>query len=157
MSRKPNYTPREAIKEENIVKIALWNGKVFHAGIVDVFDNGEKLHIVRLNKGRIVRREVLKIDYGPGNIRIISRPNCDISRGIGSENILPISTRKYSQNIKNVQGIIRKESMSKEFSRFLEDQRRFFAQREKDIKNLTYKIKCVEMMSRFRSDSNERL
>jgi len=151
MSRKPNYTPKEATEEGNIVKIALWNGKVFHAGIVDVFDNGERLHIVRLNKGRIVRREVLKIDYGPGNIRIVSGPSCNISRGIGSENILPISTRKYSQNIeKNAQGIIRKESMSKEFSRFLEDQRRFFAQREKDIKNLTYKIKCAEMMERFR-------
>jgi hypothetical protein len=149
MCRKPNYTPKEAIQEENIVKIALWNGKIFHAGIVDILDNGEKVHIVRLNKGRIVRREVLKIDYGPGNIRVISSPNCKhIFKGIAGDNILPASGKNLSyQNmgrIKNTQGIINKEKPSCEFLNFIESQKTFFAQRKIDSERMNCKIQCAE-------------
>jgi hypothetical protein len=148
MCRKPNYTPKEAVEKENIVKIALWNGKVFHAGIVDVFDNGEKLHIVRLNKGRIVRREVLKIDYGPGNIRVISRPDCKYPlKGITGNNVFPVNGKApvYRNMSKNTQGIINKgESPSREFLDFMEEQKKFFAQRKIDCERMNYKIQRAE-------------
>jgi len=55
-----NYTPAEALDEQNRVQIALWNGKIFQAGIVDVMEGGERLHVVRIHKGIVIRREVLK-------------------------------------------------------------------------------------------------
>lgn len=149
MCRKPNYTPKEAVKKENIVKIALWNGKIFHAGIIDVFDNGEKLHIVRLNKGRIVRREVLKIDsHGPGNIRVISRSDCrHLLKGITGDSVFPVNGKVsvYQNMNKNTQGIINKgESPSREFLDFMEEQKKFFAQRKIDCERMNHKIQCVE-------------
>jgi hypothetical protein len=151
MCRKPNYTPKEAIKEENIVKIALWNGKIFHAGIVDVFDNGERLHIVRLNKGRVVRREVLKIDYGPGNIRAISRSDCrHILRGITDDNVLPVNGKNLLKTyqdmgkVRDTRGVVEKEKPSCEFLSFIESQKRFFTQRKIDSERMNYKIQCVE-------------
>jgi hypothetical protein len=152
VSRRPNYTPKEAVKEENLVKIALWNGKIFHAGVVDVFDNGGKLHIVRLNKGRVVRREVLAIDYGPGNIREVCPLDGHILRGISSDHVLSVNKenifKKYKkmESVKNTQGIS-KNVPSGEFLNFVKEQERFFARRELDSRIMNQKIQCAERRS----------
>ena len=145
---QPNYVPLEAIKEENIVKIALWNGKIFHAGVVDIFDNGGRLHIVRLSRGRVVRREVLKIDYGPGNIRAISSANCGhILKGINSDKVLPGVSGAIYRNmskINNTGGILNKTIISREFLEFKRQQERFFKEREMDAIRLNEKIVTIE-------------
>jgi len=138
-----NYTPKEATKEENTVKIALGNGKVFNAGIVDVFDNGEKLHIVRLHKGRIVRREVLKIGYGFGDAKIISRSGCrHILKGTNGDNVLPGRSKYYNSPTKITEsnGILNKTIPSREFLEFKREQERFFNERKVEGQRLNREI-----------------
>lgn len=146
MCRKPNYIPAEAIENENIVKIALWNGKIFHAGVINVFDNGERLHIARLHKGKVIRREVLTFGYGYGNIRAVSHFNCRyITKGISSDNVLPCpkNGRKYREGIEKIsatRGIIRPTSPNKDFLLFKREQERYFSERDRGIKEMTRKI-----------------
>ncbi|MCK9458756.1 MAG: hypothetical protein M0R80_03890 [Proteobacteria bacterium] len=143
-----NYTPKEATKEENTVKIALGNGKVFNAGIVDVIDNGEKIHIVRLHKGRIVRREVLKIGYGFGDAKIISRSGCRyILKGTNGDNVLPGRSKHYnsqSKTIMETNGILDKVVPSREFLEFKREQDRFFKTREVEGQRLNREIMVVD-------------
>jgi hypothetical protein len=142
-----NYVQPDAIKEENTVKIALWNGKVFHAGIVDVEDGGSKVHIVRLHNGRIVRREVLKIDYGFGNIRVISRPDCRyLLKGINGDDVLPgkRTTFQHMNKTAETKGIIQTKAPSREFLNFKVTQERFFKERKIEGQRMNQRIDITE-------------
>jgi len=145
MARTPNYTPREAVTAQNRVKIALGNGKVFQAGVVDVFNNGEKLHIVRIINNRIVRREVLNFGYGFGDIKAISVVGCNnLLKGTNGDLCLPPSSGKYTtKNPDSIITILRPKE-NKEILNFKRDQEKYFNSRSRDLEQLNQKIARCE-------------
>jgi hypothetical protein len=152
---KPSYVPAEALNVENIVSIALWSGKVFPAAVVDVLDNGERLHIVRLHEGRVIRREILTIGYGYGNIRAIGPRNCKhLLKGTQSDRVLPaVGKNKIFRNcsvqkLSETRGIIRSKP-SQEFLAFKKEQENFFRRREIELEQLNQKIIESELNRNF--------
>jgi len=141
MARTPNYTPREAVVTQNRVKIALGNGKVFQAGVVDVFNNGEKLHIVRIINDRIVRREVLNFGYGFGDIRAISVVDCNnLLKGTNGDLCLPPTSGKYVSKNPDFVTTILCQKENKEILTFKRDQEQYFNSRMRDLEQLNQKI-----------------
>ena len=156
-----NYTPAEALDEQNRVQIALWNGKIFQAGIVDIMEGGEKIHVVRLHSGRVIRREVLKIGYGYGNVRAVSTTDCrNILKGTESDNVLPAlgskklvkgSKRQYFQHRRDIP----RNKSSADFLEFKKQQERFLLEREKELEIMNQKIMRFEKNQRFSKEENQ--
>lgn len=150
-----NYTPAEALDEQNRVQIALWNGKIFQAGIVDVMEGGERLHVVRIHKGRVIRKEVLKIGYGYGNVRAVSTSQCrHLLKGIGNDEVLPpLGNKKLvkskKEKISNTKWNMIQKTPSTEFLEFKKQNDQFLKEREKDLKIMNQKILRFEEVQRL--------